>query len=89
MLEHEKVHAVLVPDIVQGADVRMAQLRDRFGFAVESRAEGFVPGQIRGQDLDGHRALEAGVAGLVDLAHAALAQRRDDLVRTQPRAWIQ
>jgi hypothetical protein len=37
-----------VPDIVQRADVRMAQLRDGLGFAVESRAEGLVLGQMWG-----------------------------------------
>jgi len=33
---HQKVHSVLVTDIVQGADVRVRQLRDRFGFAFQS-----------------------------------------------------
>ena len=37
-----------------------------------------------GQDLDSHRAVEAGVAGFVDLAHAASPEGGDDLIRTKP-----
>ena len=34
--------------------------------------------------LDGDDAIEAGIARLVDFAHAAGADRLDDLVRTEP-----
>ena len=39
--------------------------------------------------LDGDRAAEAGVASLVDLAHSAGGERRDDLVRSETFAWVQ
>ena len=41
------------------------------------------PRDVGGQDLDGDRAIEAGVAGLVDLAHAAGADRGLDFVRPE------
>ena len=39
-----------------------------------------VLGEGRGQDLDGDVAIELGVGGAIDRAHAALAERRDDFV---------
>ena len=36
-----------------------------------------------GEDLDGDGAVQAGVAGLVDLTHAARADEREDLVRAE------
>ena len=39
--------------------------------------------QVRGQHLDGDLAFELSVARAIDLAHAARAQRRDDLVRSE------
>jgi len=38
------------------------------------------------QHLDGDRALELGVMGFVDAAHAAFADGGDDLIRTKPSA---
>ena len=40
-----------------------------------------------GQDLDGDGAVEAGVAGFVDLAHAARAEGDVDLVGAERGAW--
>ena len=57
-------------DVVERADVRMAQLRDRLRFALEPCCPRDRPRDAR-QDLDGDRAIQAGVARLVDLAHAA------------------
>src|SRR5437867_1175086 len=42
--------------------------------------------ELRGQDLDGDIASEARIARAVDLAHAAGANGRDDLIRAEPRA---
>ncbi len=77
---------VLLADVVERADVRMVELRDRAGFAVEPLAELRISGEGFGQDLDGDDAIEARVAGLVDLAHAAGAEGGEDLVRAEARA---
>ena len=66
----------------------MAQRRDRTGLPRKPRAEGRVAGQMPGQDLDRDHAVEARVAGAVDLAHPAGAQRREDFVGTEPDAAV-
>lgn len=37
-----------------------------------------------GKNFDGDGAIEAGVSGFVDFAHTARADRREDLIRTEP-----
>ena len=67
----------------------MVERREHLGLALEpgdadrDRREGI------GEDLDGDVALQPGVAGAVDLAHAAGADRAGDLVRTQAGAGAQ
>ena len=48
-----------------------------------------VPGQIRGQQLDRHRALETRISGLKDDAHAALAELGHGLIGAKPSAGDQ
>ena len=48
--------------------------------AFESRQAVFVPGELLGEDFDGYVAAELGVFGAVDLSHAAVANRLEDLV---------
>ena len=56
------------------------------GLLLEALQAVLVGGQLLGDDLDGHVAAEARVVGAVDLAHAARAERRDDLVRADTTA---
>ena len=49
-------------------------------------AELRIGGERLGQDLDRDNAIETRVARFVDLAHAARAERRDDLVRAETGA---
>src|SRR5262245_8102943 len=77
------------PDVVQVADVRMIQRRDRLRLALEAGAAVGVRGERLAQDLDRHDPIEARVAGLVDVAHPAAAERRQDLVWTETRAGTQ
>ncbi len=73
-------------DVVDAADVRMVQRRDRAGLALEARTPIGIAGQFARQHLDRHRAIEARVARAVDLPHSAGAQRADDFVRAEPRS---
>ena len=58
----------------------MVERRDGVGLPVEAReAVGVVGGRV-GQHLQGDLAAEPVVARAVDLSHAALAERRQDLV---------
>ena len=58
----------------------MVQAGDRMRLALEALVE------RRQAFLDGDDTIEAGIARLVDLAHAAGANRLDDFVRTEPGA---
>ena len=72
--------------VVQRADVRMRERGDGLGFSLEPVAELRVVGDPGGEDLDRDRAIEAGVARPVDLAHPARTERGHDFVRTKARA---
>ncbi len=93
MLHDEKQHRLLVrsvgirrvADVVQPADVRMRQRRDRLGFPFEPQAGIRVGRDARRQDLDGHRAVEADVPRSIDLAHTAGADQFADLVGAETR----
>jgi hypothetical protein len=56
------------------------------GFPQKALAMSFVRGHARAEHLNRHRAVQARVAGMVDLAHAAGSQETDDLIRTEPRS---
>src|SRR5262249_15672013 len=70
-------------DVVNGADVRVLQGGDSAGLALKTFARLRRIRQIRAHYLDGDVASETRVAGQVDLAHTACAERGDDLVRSQ------
>jgi hypothetical protein len=62
------------------------------GMIQRRHGAGFPPeplGELGGGDLDGNDAVRAGVAGLVDFAHATGADGRNNLVRTEFRAALQ
>ena len=61
----------------------MVQGRDRVRFALEAFGELFA-GNLNRDD-----AIQSRVTRLVDLSHAASAQRRGDFIRTQPGSGSQ
>jgi len=77
-------HRAMLVDVVDRADVGMIELRDRFRFARETLAELRIVGERARQHLDRDRTVEPRIACAIDLSHAAGAERRDDLVRTEP-----
>ncbi len=64
-------------------DVRVVQRREDLGFALEASQPLGVVGEQVGQDLERHVAVELGVAGAVDLTHAAGADLGGDGVGTE------
>ena len=62
------------------------KLGEKLRFALESRETLLVLGERCRQDLDRHLALELGVGGAIDLAHAALAELGGDLVGAEALA---
>ena len=67
-------------DVVNRDDVGMIQRRRAAGFLLEPGPAHLVSGDLGEQHLDGDLAPEARVPRPVDLAHAAGAERRNDLV---------
>ena len=74
------------PDVVQLADMRMVQRRDRPRFMFESAEAIRVMGHWRGENFDGDVAIKTRIAGAVDFAHPARAEQGHDLIRSEPRA---
>ena len=79
MRHDEKADVVRFTDVVDRADVRMVERGDGAGLAFEPRARIGIGGDLGRQDFDRDRAVEPRIAGAIDLAHAARAERRDDL----------
>ena len=73
-------------DVEDRENVGMRERGHRLRFALESRPPIGVTGYGRRQHLDGDVAVEPGVPGSIDLAHAAGAKRGGDLVGTEARA---
>ena len=85
-LHDQVVHAVLVPDVVERADVGVVERRSGAGFALEARLELGGIGERLGEHLDRHLPVEAGVPRAIDLAHAACSERRHDFIRPEFRS---
>ena len=72
--------AVLLADVVNGADVGMIQGGCGLGFALETGEGLRVAGNFLGQKLEGDKTMKPGVFGFVDHAHAAAAQLLENAV---------
>ena len=79
----QEVHAILVTDVMQRADVRMGEFRNRFGFALQTLPQGRIRGQIAGQNFDGYISLQTSVPGAIHLSHSSRPERRENLVRSE------
>jgi hypothetical protein len=79
VLHDEEVDGVFAADVVEGADVGMVEAGDGSCFAFEALGEAALA------YLDGNGSVQPSVAGFVDFAHAACAERGDDFVRPQTR----
>ena len=85
-LHHEERMALVIADVVHGADVRMGEGRDAPGFALEALPADRVAAQFSVEQLDGDRAAEPSIAHPVDVTHPARAQRGEDFIRTEAGA---
>jgi hypothetical protein len=86
-LHREEVDAVGVLDRVDGDDIGVVQRGNRLGLALEAPEAVGVGRHLQRQDLEGDTAVQPGVFGGVDLTHSAFAERGDDVVVAEPRAW--
>src|SRR5262245_36372930 len=82
-LHNRNAQALFVPEIMNREDVGMGEHGDGLGLAFESPHRFVVIGQARGQNLDGHFAVETRVQCVINLAHPARPQRRKKTVAAQ------
>jgi hypothetical protein len=85
----EKVLSVALPDVIQRADVRVTQLRDRSGFSLEALASIGRRRNVRRQDFNRHLATQTCVCRFVHLAHSARADPGGDFIWAEMCTQIQ
>src|SRR4051812_48652589 len=71
ILHNQIVRPVVLADVMQRADVRMIEGRNRACLPLKPAAQIAILGDVSGKHFDGDGAIEARVAGSVDLTHAA------------------
>ena len=82
-LHHEIRTALVLADVIDRADVRMVDRRDGARLTVEPFERDRVAGDGRRKDFDRDVAIEPGVAGAIDFAHATGTDRLEDFVGTE------
>ena len=82
----QRMNAAGLLEAVNVRDVWMIQRRQRLRFSCEPSEAFRVVREGLGQHFDRDVTVEPGVAGAVDLAHAACAEEREDLIRAERRA---
>ena len=88
-LHGQEAHAVALLHRIEHHDVRMIEARDRPRLALEPGQTIGIARKRFGQHLECHFTPEPRVLRPIHLAHAACAERRDDLVRAQACAGRQ
>ena len=74
----------MVAHLVQRTDARMREARDGAGFVREARPATRIGCSVRREHFEGDMAIESRVAGLVDLAHPACADKIFDVENPEP-----
>ena len=83
ILHHEEVDPVVAPNVKHWTDVWMTQGGKCFGLPLEPSLQLGITCNVFGQNLEGHRAVQASVCGLVDFAHTAGTDRRGNRIRAK------
>lgn len=79
---HDERRALVRPQVVNGADVWVAERPSRAGFLLEAANPLGVAGTLARDDLEGDVTVQPVVAASIDLSHAARADGCEDLVGT-------
>ena len=87
-LRDDEGAAFVRADVVDDEDVGVIELGGGAGFLLEAREAVGIRGEAGVNDLDGDVAPESRVPRPVDLAHAAGAEGREDLVGAEPGARL-
>ena len=76
----EKVHAVLLANVVERAYVWMVKTGDRFGFALEALLTYGIGRKMWRKNLDRYNTLQPRIPCAIDLTHPARTDRLQDLI---------
>ena len=79
-LHNEERMAVMLPDLMNRADIGMIESRGRLRLPLETSQCWGISGDLVRQELQGNKAMQGDVLRLVHHAHAATAQLLDDAV---------
>jgi hypothetical protein len=89
ILHDQKVHTVLVADVIEGADAGVRETGDGLCFPVEPSLAVRILGEMRRENLDHDRAAKPRVTRPIDLAHSSGPERREYFVGSESRARAQ
>jgi hypothetical protein len=79
-LHDEKVHTVLLANVVERANVRMVETGDGFGFALEALLTYGIGRKMWRKNLDRYNALQPRIPCAIHLTHPARTDRLQDLI---------
>jgi hypothetical protein len=79
-LHHDERVALVLADVVDGADVGVVQCRRGAGLGAEAVDRLVGHGRVFGDELDGHLTAEPGILPSIHDPHAASSELREDLV---------
>src|ERR1700730_10982233 len=79
-LHDEERMALLLPDLIDRADIGMVESRSSLSFSLEAGQGLGVTGEVIGQKLQGDKSVQGHVLGLVDHTHPAAAELLNDTV---------
>ena len=85
-LHHGVGDAALAAEVVDGQDVGVGQRGHGLGFPLEPRQGVRIPGQLLGDHLHRHEAVQPRVPRLVHLSHPPRTDGGEDFVRAELRA---
>jgi len=88
-LRDDEWYACIRANIVNGNDVRVVERGDSARLTFETLATVGVAHPDGRQDFDCDVAAQTRIVSPVDLAHAAGAEHTRDLIRAEPRSWVQ
>ena len=83
VLQHQEIDPLVVPDVVQHADVRVIQGRYSLSLALELPFPFGIVAKLGWKHFDRNGSVEARIPGSIDFTHSAGAHRTLDLVGTE------
>jgi hypothetical protein len=93
-LHHDEMLALVLADVVDGADVRVVERGGGAGFALKPLDGLWIAGQLRWQKLQRDASAEANVFRLINHTHPAAAKLVDDAIvgdgladHDRPQSW--